>query len=75
MERDLMTYHNEFVKLVAENRKLPIDDVAKLADGSSLPGALALEHKLIDALGDQETARDWMAWRLDMPMDEVIYCN
>ena len=75
MERDLIIYHNEFVRLVAQNRKLPVEDVAKLADGSSLPGALALEHKLIDALGDQETARDWMAWKLDMPMEQVSYCE
>lgn len=75
VERDLKIYHNEFVHLVAQNRKIPIEDVAKLADGSSLPGALALEHKLIDALGDQESARDWMSWRLKMPFEKVSYCE
>ena len=75
MERDLKIYHDEFVKIVAKNRKIPIADVAMLADGSSMPGELALEHKLIDAIGDQESARDWLAWSLDMPTDEIEYCE
>lgn len=75
MQRDLRIYHDEFVSIVAKNRKIPVDVVAKLADGSSLPGALALEHKLIDALGDQESARDWISRRLMMPLKEVSYCE
>ncbi|OGZ16014.1 MAG: hypothetical protein A3H76_00600 [Candidatus Lloydbacteria bacterium RIFCSPLOWO2_02_FULL_54_12] len=75
IERDLKISHEEFVRIVAENRGLPIEDVAKLADGASMPGALALENKLIDALGDQESARDWFAKSLDMPIEEVSYCE
>ena len=65
----------QLVKVVAENRKLPLDDVAKLADGSSMPGTLALESKLIDALGDQETARSWFAKQLGLSLAEVRYCE
>src|SRR3989338_3767651 len=50
-ERDLKIYHEQFVKEVAENRGLSIEEISKLADGSSMPGSLALENKLIDALG------------------------
>jgi len=75
LERDLKIYHNQFVKEVAENRNLPIEQVAKLADGSSMPGALALENKLIDALGDQETARAWFAEQLGIPLEEVAFCE
>ena len=75
LERDLKIYHEQFVKEVAENRNLPIEQVAKLADGSSMPGVLALENKLIDALGDQETARAWFAERLDMSPKEVVFCE
>ncbi len=74
IERDLKIVHEQLVKVVAENRKLPLDDVAKLADGSSMPGTLALESKLIDALGDQETARSWLAKRWGLSTAEVRYC-
>jgi len=75
LERDLKIYHSQFVKEVAENRNLPIEQVSKLADGSSMPGALALENKLIDVLGDQETARVWFAEQLSLPMEEVVFCE
>ena len=75
IERDLKIYHDHFVKIVSENRNLPIEQVAKLADGSSMPGSLALKNGLIDFLGDQETARDWFAEKLEIPADEVIFCE
>lgn len=75
IERDLKIVHKQLVKVVAENRKLPVEDVAKLADGSSMPGTLALESELIDALGDQETARSWFAKQLETSLAEVRYCR
>lgn len=75
IERDLKIYHEQFVKEVAENRNLPVEHVAKLADGSSMPGALALENKLIDALGDQEIARAWFAEQLKISPEEVVFCE
>lgn len=75
LERDLKIYHDQFVKEVAENRNLSIKQVVKLADGSSMPGVLALENKLIDALGDQETARAWFAEQLELPLEEVVFCE
>ena len=75
LERDLKIYHDQFVKEVAENRNLPIEDVAKLADGSSVPATLALQNKLIDALGDKEAVRAWFAGQLGVPMEEVVFCE
>lgn len=75
IERDLKIYHEQFVKEVAENRNLPIEQVAKLADGSSMPGSLALENNLVDALGDQETARVWFAEQLEISPEEVVFCE
>jgi len=75
LERDLKIWHDQFVKEVAENRNLPVEQVAKLADGSSMPGVLALENKLIDSLGDQETARSWFAEQLEISSDEVVFCE
>ncbi len=75
LERDLKIYHDQFVKEVSENRNLPIEDISKLADGSSMPGELALQNKLIDALGDQETARAWFAEKLEKNSEDIIFCE
>lgn len=75
LERDLSIWHDEFVRQVATNRDLPVEDVAKLADGSSMPGSLALEAKLIDAVGDKEVARKWFAEKLGLPSEEVVFCQ
>lgn len=74
-ERDLKIYHDTFVKEVAENRNLPVEDVAKLADGWSMPASLALENKLIDAIGDKEDVRAWFAEKLNLPTEEVVFCQ
>jgi len=74
-DRDLKIYHEEFIKQVATNRNLPIEDVAKLADGSSMPGALALENGLIDALGNQAATRSWFAEQLDLTVPDIEFCE
>lgn len=75
IQRDLKIFHEEFVKEVAENRGLSIAAVSKLADGSSMPASLALQNKLIDQLGDKETARIWFAKKLGIPEKEVVFCE
>lgn len=74
-ERDLKIYHDTFVKDVALNRNLPVEDVAKLADGSTLPAPLALEAKLIDQIGGKEDARKWFAEQLGMSVEDVVFCQ
>ena len=74
-ERDLKIYHEEFVRQVATNRDLPIETVAKLADGSSMPGALALENRLIDALGNQAATRTWFAEQLGLTVPDIEFCE
>jgi protease-4 len=71
----LKIYHDEFVKQVAENRGMPIEDVMTLADGSTMPGSLALEAGLIDSLGDRETVREWFAQELGLDSEEVVFCQ
>ncbi len=75
IERDLKIYHEQFAKEVAENRNLPVEQVVKLADGSSMPRTLALENKLVDSLGGQETARAWFAEQLEIAPEEVVFCE
>lgn len=58
--RDLETTHNIFIKAVAENRNLPIEKVKLLADGSSMPGEMALENGLIDRIGDYYDAQIYL---------------
>ena len=74
-ERDLKIYHDEFVRQVAKNRNMPLEKVEKLADGSSMPGALALERGLIDALGNQAATRAWFAKQLDLTIPDIQFCE
>ncbi|NWF51746.1 MAG: signal peptide peptidase SppA [Nitrospirae bacterium] len=46
--------HEQFIKAVAEGRKMLIDDVKKIADGRIFTGEQALKLGLIDELGNLE---------------------
>lgn len=74
-QRDLKIFHDTFVAEVATNRNLPVEDVAKLADGSTLPAPLALEKKLIDQIGGKEDVREWFAGELGMASEDIIFCQ
>ena len=52
----LQDMHDQFVLLVAEGRKLPVERVVPLADGRIMTGREAKELQLVDELGGQETA-------------------
>jgi len=58
--RDVNIMHQYFVKDVAENRKLDIEKVKKLADGSTMLGQAALENGLIDQIGGYEDAKNYL---------------
>jgi protease-4 len=48
--------HMQFVRAVAEGRRLPVSKVLAVADGRILSGEQALALGLVDALGNQEDA-------------------
>src|SRR5450631_2126529 len=48
--------HNQFIKAVASGRKLPEEEVRKIADGRVLSGEQALALKLVDRLGTLQDA-------------------
>jgi protease-4 len=50
-----------FVDLVADRRKLPREEVLKLADGTIFTGRQALKVKLIDQLGGDDEIRAYLA--------------
>ena len=54
--RILNAHYDRFVRLVAENRKLPQEDARKLADGSIFPAEDARRLKLVDHVGYLEDA-------------------
>jgi protease-4 len=49
-----------FTGLVAERRKLPLDKVKVLSDGRVYTGRQAVAEKLIDELGGEDKAVDWI---------------
>ncbi|MFA6822724.1 MAG: S49 family peptidase, partial [Geobacter sp.] len=50
--------HEQFVRAVAEGRKLPVEEVRQLADGRILSGEQAKAVKLVDRLGNLQDAVD-----------------
>jgi len=52
-----------FVNLVADRRKLPHDEVLKLADGTIYTGRQALKVKLIDSVGGEPEIRAYLTSR------------
>ncbi len=67
--RDLEIIHNIFIKAVSENRDLPVDKVKLLADGSSMPGQMALENKLIDRIGGIYDVNNYLKEKLGEEVD------
>lgn len=58
--RDLNIIYENFIKTVAKNRNLDINKVKKLADGSSMPGQMALDNGLIDRIGGMNEVKEYL---------------
>lgn len=61
-----------FTGLVAERRKLPLDQVKGLADGRVYTGRQALAVKLIDAIGGEDKALAWLESEKRIAKDTAI---
>ena len=48
--------HDQFIRAVADGRKLPVDQVRQIADGRIFSGEQALSLKLVDRIGTQQDA-------------------
>ncbi|MFB9949912.1 signal peptide peptidase SppA [Rhizobium puerariae] len=69
----VMDSYGWFVDLVADRRKLPREDVLKLADGTIFTGRQALGVKLVDKLGGDDDIRAYLESRgvsKDLPVVE-----
>ena len=59
----VMDSYGWFVDLVADRRKLPREDVLRLADGTIFTGRQALDVKLVDKLGGEDDIRAYLESR------------
>jgi len=64
--------HDWFVKLVAERRGLSVKVVRRLADGRVVSGMRAKNLKLVDELGGEKAALDWLASRKVDPETKIV---
>jgi protease IV len=63
----VMDMYDQFVGMVADGRHMPPDKVRALADGRAYTGRQALQLGLVDQLGDEQQARDWLAANRGVP--------
>ncbi len=66
LQKVISAMHDRFVTLVAENRKLPKETVAPLADGRVFLADEALKNKLIDGIGYGDDAQRKIAELLEV---------
>lgn len=71
--RDINILHNIVVQRIAENRKLDIGKVQKLADGSTMLGQAAKENGLIDEIGDIYDVKEWIRGELKIEPKICVY--
>jgi len=58
--RDVKIVHENFIEAVAQNRNIPVEEVRKIADGSSVLGMTAISLKLIDEIGSWTEAEKYL---------------
>jgi protease-4 len=58
--RVVLDFYDTFAGLVGQRRKLSAEQLADVADGSVFTGRQAQAKGLIDALGGEEEARNWL---------------
>lgn len=61
--------YDQFLTMVAEGRRMDIDKVRSLADGRAYTGRQALKLGLVDAIGGEAEARDWLTENRDVASD------
>lgn len=69
--RDINILHQNFINLVAENRGISVEKVKALADGSTMPGEMALENGLIDYIGGFSEVEKYLT---DLLGERVVIC-
>lgn len=60
IQKQVNTLYENFIKVVSERRGIPIEEVRKLADGSTFLANDALSKKLVDKVGDIEEVKSYL---------------
>lgn len=68
----VMGLRGRFVQIVADGRKLSPQAVNSLADGRVFTGREAKRLGLVDAIGDEEDAADWLRAEARLPKDAEV---
>jgi len=58
--RDINIINDNFISEVSKNRDIDINKVRKLADGSSMPGQMAVDNGLVDQIGTYYDAKNYV---------------
>jgi protease-4 len=69
----VLDLYDMFVDMVAERRGMKRDAVLVLADGRVFSGRQALANGLVDALGGEPAARQWLAAERDVAADLDVH--
>jgi protease-4 len=64
--------YDQFVGMVASGRHMDAGQVRELADGRAYTGRQALKLGLVDAIGGERDARQWLAQNKDVSADLPI---
>ena len=72
LQKQLDSVHEYFIKEIAKNRNMGVEDVRKLADGLFYLGEEAQKLGLVDVLGDKETAKDILKDTLNLPDIQLV---
>ena len=72
IDRVVRDSYEWFVDLVAERRSLSRSEALSLSDGSIYSGAQGLKNRLVDDLGDEDTAKKWLVDEKDIDKDLKI---
>ena len=71
----VMDMYDQFVDMVAQGRHMDTGRVRELADGRPYTGRQALKLGLVDAIGGEQDARQWLAQAkgisADLPVEDV----
>ena len=65
--------HALFMEMVSERRGFDMSATQALADGRVFTGRQAVANGLIDAIGSESAARDWLASKRDVPRSLPIF--
>jgi len=69
--RDLNVVHQNFIEDVSVNRGIPVEDVKKIADGTTVLGEKAKSLRLIDEIGGLPEAKKYLSEKIK---EEVKFC-